>query len=600
MSRRLLTSAFVILILAQSLSTRASDILQNIPHDALGAVVIKSLHATDAKVGQLLTTLKAQYPTPLIFLEAVTGIRDGLDAQGDFMLAMLPPDGNGDGSPQYCVWLPVTDYDRLLTLLEASPAESISAIRIADEDLIVARQGSWAVIMDPDQRPRLEQMLKDDPHPPAALAKWKNWTDANDAAIILLEPGIELILGWSAEPPESNDLDTEHPADDLFGQLEVPAEDDPFAAAPVAEPASNPLYDPIRRAVHQWIVRSPTLEDIVSQAEAIGVAVRLDDAGNARASLRLKSTNDHAWNSATNKDAELPAALSEKGDFIVHGAGRLPPALMPALASLHVRRMLDDLKTRDRIELDDALATTFEDAFIDAASDVTAWSVVHQPGDLKTGVHNNKFLVVRVASAKSFLSHAADAMEHWNTMHRETESDTSYVFDIEEAKLGDRVATQYLLDVAATGGLPAMPEMRKMMEQFFGPGGKMRLWLVPIDEQTVLLAAAMPEQVTAALQRLDDKLPIDWNQPELAAANKLSPEASDWRLFFSPRDYRQWKRLETEAMNNGVPVIGAKPTKDLPLSPPILFSGNAHADELEAAAAIPAETLKNAGDYLAH
>jgi hypothetical protein len=585
-----------IVLVALPTTSRGADILQNVPPDTLGFVVINNLHTTDAKVGQLLKTLNAPYPPPLLFLEAVTGIREGLDAQGDFLIAMLPP-SQPNTEPQYCVWLPVTDYDRMLTLLEATPGVPISAIRIADEDLLVARQGNWAVLMDPDQRPRLEQMLKAAPNPPPAVAEWRAWIDDNDIAIVLLQPGIRQILAWSAKLPASRDPGAEQPEEDVFGELELPAEDGLFVDAAVADSAPNPLYGPIRIAVHQWVVRSSKVEEMVSHAEAIGAAGRLDDAGNAVASFRLRSTKDDLWLTKTNANPSLPPALSTTGDFIVNGAGHFPPKLMPLIASIQARRILDDLKVNDRIELDAELAAEFEKALAIAVSDVAAWSIVHQPGDLKTGVHNNNFMVLRVSSSKAFLEHVDDTMQRWNTMHRESPSETKFVFDIEDTKFGDRQAIQYLLDIAATGGVPAIPEMRQLMEKFFGPGGKMRMWIVPVDEQTVLVAAATPEQVTAALEALDRRAPIDWNQPELAPASKLLPDDMDWRIFFSPRHYHEWKRRETEAMNNGVPVIGAKPAKDFPASPPVVFSGKVHGTEVEVNAAIAAETIKATGVY---
>jgi hypothetical protein len=584
------------LILSLCANARAADILQNVPTDTLGFVVIKNLNATDTKVGQLLKTLNAQYPPPLLFLEAVTGIREGLDAQGDFLIAMLPP-SQPNTEPQYCVWLPVADYDRMLTLLEATPGDPISAIRIADEDLLVARQGDWAVLMDPDQRPRMEQMLSAAPNPPAAAAKWKTWIDNNDVAIVCLQPGIRQILEWSAKLPKSSDPGAEQPEEDVFGELEEPAEDALFVDAAVDDSAPNPLYDPIRIAVHKWVVRSSKVEEMVSHAEAIGAAARLDDAGNVVASLRLRSTKDDAWHSDINAKTSLPSALFTTGEFIANGAGHFPPGLTLLIASIQARRILDDLKVNDRIELDDELAAEFEKTLAIAASDVAAWSIVHKPGDLKTGVHNNNFLVLRVASSKSFLEHADDAMQRWNTMHRESPSEAKYVFDIEDTKLGDRQAIQYLLDIGATGGLPAIPEIRQLMEKFFGPGGKMRMWIVPVDDQTVLVATATPEQVTAALQALDRREPIQWNKPELAAANMLLPDNIDWRIFFSPRNYYEWKRRETEATNNGVPVIGAKPAKEFPASPPVAIFGKVHNNELEVNAAITADTIKSAGMY---
>ena len=50
------------------------------------------------------------------------------------------------------------------------------------------------------------------------------------------------------------------------------------------------------------------------------------------------------------------------------------------------------------------------------------------------------------------------------------------------------------------------------MEKLFGPGGKLRLWVVPTDDHTVLLAQGTREQVTATLKLYDRKQPIDWNR----------------------------------------------------------------------------------------
>jgi hypothetical protein len=171
------------------------------------------------------------------------------------------------------------------------------------------------------------------------------------------------------------------------------------------------------------------------------------------------------------------------------------------------------------------------------------------------------------------------------------------VFDIEESKVGERPATRYSLDMASVGDGQVLPETRQIMESFFGPGGKFRIWFVTVDDQTVLVANATSEQVTAALQTLARTKPVDWNKPELAAANKLLPEKMDWRFFFSPRGYSEWKRRENDAMMNGVPVIGAKPAKDFSASPPLALAGKLSDNELEVNAAIAADTIKSASEY---
>jgi hypothetical protein len=575
--------------------SRADDVLQHVPSDALGFVVINNLGSTDGKIADLLKTLNLEYPSPLVFLEAVTGIREGVDINGDFLLAVLPPADEQNAALQYCVWLPVTDYDRLLGLLEAMPGKLISAVRIADEDLLMAHQGDWALLMDPDQRPRMEQLLKGNDQPPAILAAWKHWITGHDAAVILLQPGIQQMLAWSARPPKP---EAEPVDDDLFGNSEIEVELDPFVGLDGAQP-NNPLNAPVRAAIHQWIVRIPDVRNLVAHAPAVGAAAQIDDAGNARISIRLRPADDMEARPLPQYAATspLPPALFEKGEFILTGAGQFPLDLRKSLAVVHCRTMLDELKSSERIKIDPELATLFENDYISAHAQIESWSVIRTPATLKTGVSNNNYLAVRVASAKQFMQQVDDAMDRWNNMLRAAESETRYVFDIEETKLGDRVATQYVLDVAGAGGLPPIPEMRQIMERFFGPGGKLRLWLVPVDDQTVLLATATQEQVIAILQVLDRKQPVDWTRPELATANKLLPEKPDWKLFLSPRGYFDWKRLQNEAMIAGVPVIGGKPAKNFAASPPVAFSGHTRPDEIQFDAAAPADTLKAAGKF---
>jgi hypothetical protein len=179
-------------------------------------------------------------------------------------------------------------------------------------------------------------------------------------------------------------------------------------------------------------------------------------------------------------------------------------------------------------------------------------------------------------------------------MNRDAQSGTRMVFDIEEMKLGNRDATQYSLDVANLDGMPVIPEIRQAMERFFGPGGKLRMWVVPVDEKQVLLAAATQTQVTAALEAIDRQQVLDWNRADTAAANKLLPREAAMRLFLSPHGQSEWHRRQMEAMNGA--VIGGPVRREFPNSPPIGFSVSILENELRVDAAVPRETSEAAGE----
>jgi hypothetical protein len=475
----------------------------------------------------------------------------------------------------------------MLSSLDATPGERISGVRVADEDLLVARHGRWALFMDPEQRDRMEALLEAAPSPPAIIGEWQTAFDENDVSAVVLRAGIVESLRWAAKPPfsaagkaeDESELEEFAPPTDDGGQ-NVPS-------------TANALYEPLRAAIHKWVVRLPKLRDVAADAEAIGVVARVDGAGNALVSLRLKASPPDI---DVKPDVSLPPAIYDKGDFVLNGAGHLPKPWMSALVAGYTTKMLDDLKTSEGVAVDKTAADEFQRAYDAAAADIVAWSVLTQPGDKKTGIYNNNFLVVRTGSATTFIEHVADVMRLWNKMHREAESDVRYVFDIEETKVGERTATQYMLDLAQVENMPAIPEIRQIMERFFGPGGKMRFWIVPVDEKTVLLAAGTSNQIATAVQALDHKLPIDWSHPELAGTHKLLPNDADWRIFFNPRGYAEWKKRQTDAMTD-VPVLGARKPKEFSASAPMAVAGKATDEELVIDAVVPADTMKSAGAY---
>ncbi len=158
MPRRQFETIFLLasLLVVSCRAGHAAEVLQQLPPDALGFAVIRNIGATDGKLQHLAAALQLRTLGPLEFLRTATGIGEGLDLDGEFMLAVIPSE-ESRGQMKFCVWLPTTDYKRLLASLGTKPAEGISAVTIAGEDLLVVPHGKWAVVMDPDQRERMER-----------------------------------------------------------------------------------------------------------------------------------------------------------------------------------------------------------------------------------------------------------------------------------------------------------------------------------------------------------------------------------------------------------------------------------------------------------
>jgi hypothetical protein len=252
---------------------------------------------------------------------------------------------------------------------------------------------------------------------------------------------------------------------------------------------------------------------------------------------------------------------------------------------------------QEGIRLDDETVNRYLQAVEQAAAEVTSFNALTLPGEKHEGVYTNGFVVVRVADADKLVDLAGEAMRLWNQMNREAEGGPRLVFDVAELPVADRTAVQYSLDLAAADGAPAIPEMRQAMERLFGPGGKLTLFLVKVDDQTALLGAATAEQLAKMLQRLDRRQPTDWNMEPFAGVNRLLPQQAAWRAYFSPHAYTTWSARRMDAIV-GVPVIGGPLVKEFPEAPPIGAAGGVRENDLWIDVGVHVETISGAGTYL--
>src|SRR3954467_14756462 len=221
--RRFNTQCIVLLVvLTLSVPVKAANILDEVPTDALGVVVVHKIGDVDAKIRALTTSLRNNAFAPLAFLNTATGIQTGLQLGGDALLVVYS-DTRGDKSHlQFAVWLPVANYASFVKSLGASSTEGVSAVTVAGEDLLAVRRGDWAVVADPDQRDRLTQLDSATASPPALPANWKSWIASNDVAIVAFESGVHEFMSWAESASDDGKPGTET-KDGLFGAREQAA-----------------------------------------------------------------------------------------------------------------------------------------------------------------------------------------------------------------------------------------------------------------------------------------------------------------------------------------------------------------------------------------
>ncbi|HVT30801.1 MAG TPA: hypothetical protein VHE81_22540 [Lacipirellulaceae bacterium] len=590
--------AFVALALAPLIG-RGADVLDQVPNDALGFVVVHHLNAIDIKAQSLSSELRNKTFSPLAFLRSVTHIQNGLNTDGDFLLVIYPGPNADKSECKYALWLPVSNYASFAKAIGATSVHGVAAATVAGEDLLVAHVGDWAVLVDPDERDRIVAFIVSDTAGPHPFDVWRKWIHENDVAAIALAPGVKELLSWAEGADENGRSDDQSSADDLFGQSPQAHQRNVLATRGLNGARLGRIAAALDE-VRKWTAASPAIARSLEQVNMIGCGVRLEAANNSghnmRASLRVGF--NEPLEAEANPKVALPFSMYDGGGFVISGAGRLPKPVAVALATAQLQRIASDLKTEEHTELDDDTLQQINAAVEQAAADVQSVVVLTQPGARPQPVYTNDFLALRVSSANDFQKHSAEVMRLWNKANRDADGETKLIYDIEETKVGGRAATQYSLDITSIlGAAPVLPEVRQAMERLFGPGGKMRVWMVRVDDNTVLIAIATPEQVAATLKLLDRKQPIDWNRDQTNVSNRLLPADSEWRVFFDPHRYIDWEQHLASA-TIGVPIIGGRLVRSFRDSPPVGIAGSFHNRELRIDAIALAPTIKNAYDYL--
>jgi hypothetical protein len=590
------TSVFILQTLVMTTAARAADVLDEVPRDALGFAVIRQLDGVEGKAEKVLEALGSAPAGPLALLKSIAGIEAGLDAERDLLVVLLPPENN---SRQFhlAVWLPVKDYSALVESLEGDPQRQVAAVTIAGEDLLVVKHGEWAVVMDPDQRDRIERLRENDNTnlivPPRQLAVWTSWINTNDAAVVVLPAGMQTLWALAA---------SEH----LFTFT-------PPTPRPAGDGEGNDLFGPPQQrrrpetgwpAARTWIRNTfgdaPEFARWAAEAQGAAVGVKLDDAGNAVVGVRLAFAEDSVAraDNAETMATNLPPQLYDGGEFVIAGSGAVSPRwLVPAVAP-YVRQVTNDVAAQFGHRPDQADVAKFRQAVEQAAADVRGYSLVFAAGS-DAATYTNHFLVLSVSTSSDFLRRSGSLIELWNAMLTKTEGGKLLAFASRQVTIAGRSGMEYSIDMLTVAGGPAIPEIKASMEKLFGPGGKFRLQFVPIDDSAVLLAAASEEQVAKMLatigkQEISGAAPRKNTLPrELRGPAALVSADREWQVFASPHGYTEWMRRQMDAILGA--VIGGPVVPDFAASPPVGLVGGVDEQGVGAEMAVPADTLRAAG-----
>lgn len=567
MTRRRLFPILLLVGLAMAVQTvaRADDVLDVIPGDALGFVAVNRLAETDAKVQK--TLAESQLPAFgfLDMFKARSRIESGLDERGTAAVVAMPGP-EADSKPAVLVFLPVTDFGKLIEPFEPDdPAAPIVQIKGPHGKAVVAKRGAYAVATEPKHRELLQKALDAKKHVADDLAGLRPWIAEHDVCGVLTKPGVRLACAKAQQGLEAARAGME-------------------AAAGEGNPAVEGLK------VYEMLFN---LAD--ERVTAVALGVQLGEGGLVRISqrVRLRPNSDLSRIGRSESAPQGLLAGLPAGPFVVAFGGVLPEGASEALMQFSVNMMksMPNLYGVTDEQADQIMEISRES--MKGLRGMSFMMGVSKPG---TPMYSNMVSSVQLDDAHAYLDAYRKQIEAMNEIVKGAKSSILSEMKITEIDLEGTPGLKLEMDFPALPGMEADPKLPDLLEALFGPGGKIRIFMAAADEHTVVAAYTKRAALRRCLRAVNRPQAALLADEGVAATAALLPSGAPLVGYWSPKG-------TVEFLNQAISLF-APPERtgftlpDFPETPPVGMATTISPDEVETHVVIPGEVLKAIGGYV--
>ncbi len=172
-----------------------ASVLQQIPGDARGFVLMRGLDATGSKIDALATRVQAPLPKLNNMLAA---FEKGLDKQRSLGVAWLPErDGDDPQSAltHFVLYIPVKNYAEFIEQFGAEDASArITEAAFNNQPVVVAKKGDYAIVARTEDKGSLEHVLNAEGRISEISKPLNDWLDRNDVTVALSPSGTKLLF----------------------------------------------------------------------------------------------------------------------------------------------------------------------------------------------------------------------------------------------------------------------------------------------------------------------------------------------------------------------------------------------------------------------
>jgi hypothetical protein len=470
-----------------------------------------------------------------------------------------------DFQPIALVYVPVVDYAQFLKGMNAQGDGDIVTVKIHNgtKEMIVGHKGSFAVLAKPEHREELKDALQGKSSGKKALAAVQPQVSQNDITGVLTSRGVKLLCGK--------------------------------ARAGLAM-AKNAPIPPEAQFMMGWLDGMDTfLQSVETDVTHLVAGSRLDKTGN----LDFNKAAIFAPGSSFAK-AGANAPLLEGGHlaglpntpYMMAFSGPLSGTLMAEMMSLSMKVMTAMAKDAPAEKL-----SNLEKSGASLVKDLQSMSMVFGTGKDDAALFQNVYALMKVKDAAAYFKDYEVFMAEYTELMKNIklpEGFPSQAMKLKKTKVDGKPALEVTVDLAADQNQNDLT--KKLMEAYFGPGGKMVATTVAADNNTLLVRYTPAKAFKGFLKAYSDKSTDLSHNKGIAKTMESLPTGAQWVFFISPRG----TIAATSRMMATMLPPGAGPAHppEFPKTPPLGIGVKLSGTGLETRLTIPSAVLESVGPYI--
>jgi hypothetical protein len=544
----------------------AAEILSLLPGDALSFAFVRDAQSTNDKIIQLINIYEEGVPAPLDMVQAMTGLSEGLELNGDVLFALLPAGESEIPAPMFL--LPVKDYAAFANTIQADASGAVCRVKIADEDVYVAQHGEYALVMNLEHQEIMHRVLAGPTRPPADLAKQQAWLDKNDVSVIITSAGITHLARIAEQKLV--------PIDTLTPEAENQA-----AAREIAHEMMS-------------IGDADLIADLFKDdVESAGVGLAIDDSINSRLRWSVVLKPEHTEVLPEMSDKPLVGYPNEP--YALAGGGPVPAEFIANFPEWSTQLSREMAEVDGRGDFTDEDWKEVEESYRLASAGIKGVSVLLTPVAPREPLLSIVYARLEVASSKEYLNSMKKTIELTNKLARKSKSDIKLIYEIKPAAIAGTEGFEITCDFDKAAGDGDNHIWQTLLTSLLDIDHILSVHYAAIDDTHVAIGLESPERMGRFIEnyRAGTTGLADSEPPQQTL--KLLEQETPWLLLINPEGYVELVKSAMKSMM----VLGFMPEiPAYPASPPIAASLAADGTRLHGEIVLPADAARAMSKFI--